>query len=145
MAGRPGSPDARPPVADIEGDTLRAFAVGHRLDRWVEGLASPKRRAKTVAGLHDGRMWRPDVVTQLRMTGVRSDQLTGLVRRLTDLGAPTDCHVVCCDPVLDGRVMPVGTALEELSDEGCALLICLSARLALHLPEAPADPLLLQR
>lgn len=45
----------------------------------------------------------------------------------------------------DGRSLPLSEALDELSDDGCALLICIPGVLAVHLPESPEPPVILSR
>ena len=43
----------------------------------------------------------------------------------------------------DARAMALVEALDAVSDEGCALLICIPGVLALHLPEAPSPSVIL--
>ena len=129
---------------DVEELTIRAFVVPNRVDRWVTGLSSAKRRRATVGRLCHGDDWRPGRSAVVELSGDAVEQRVGLEARLRALGAPSSCHVVSESGEHDGAAMPLAAALAALFGEGCSLLICIPGRLALHLPEAPAAPVLLQ-
>ena len=69
--------------------------------------------------------------------------MAALLAELRALGAPVVCHVMSERYDCDARLMPLTAALEALSDDCCALLVCLPGVVALHLPEAPAPPVIL--
>ncbi len=52
---------------------------------------------------------------------------------------------MCKSSIHDSKVMMLTEALEALSDDGCALVICLPGQLAVHLPKAPTTPVILHR
>ena len=75
-------------------------------------------------------------------TGKRADQIATLLAELTRRGAPPDCRVMSKSSIHDSKVMMLTEALQALSDNGCALVICLPGQLAVHLPEAPTTPVI---
>ena len=128
---------------DAESQTVEAFVVPNRRDRWMSGLDSPKRRRKVLDRLCHHDDWQADLARTTTPTGRREEQLAALLAQLRGLGAPQACHVMSVRSDCDARSMPLVEALEELSDDGCALLICIPGVLALHLPEAPSPPVIL--
>jgi hypothetical protein len=132
-------------VVDDEQRTIEAFVVASRRDRWTAGLANTKHRRKIVRRLCHEDDWLDKYATTTKPTGMRHEQLSALLGELRRLGAPADCHVVAESPAHDGRSMPLVDALEEFIDDGCALIICVPGALAVHLPEAPAAPVILSR
>jgi hypothetical protein len=130
---------------DDEQRTIEAFVVPSRRDRWTAALSNTKHRRKIANRLCHQDDWLDKYATTTTPTGKRREQLSALLNELHRLGAPTDCHVVAESLAHDGRSMPLAHALEELVDDGCALIICVPGALAVHLPETPAAPVILSR
>lgn len=130
---------------DAEEQTIEAFVAPNRRDRWTTGLGNPKRRRKILNRLCHHDDWRRDFTLATSPTGKRNEQLMTLFLQLRRLGAPEDCHVMSESREHDGRSMSLVDALDELSDYGCALIICVPGVLAVHLPESPAPPVILSR
>ena len=128
---------------DAERQTLEVFVVPNRRDRWITGLDNPKRRRKILDRLCHHDDWRTNLARTTAPTGRRPEHLAALLAELRALGPPAVCHVMSERADCEARSMPLPEALEALSDDGCALLVCLPGVLALHLPEAPAPPVIL--
>jgi hypothetical protein len=88
--------------------------------------------------------FRANLGTAVELTGRREEQLHKLLRLLRERGAPELCHVVAQDDEVDGRNLRLLDAVEACIDDGAALLICIPGRLALHFPEPPESPVLLE-
>ncbi len=122
-----------------EAETVRAFIEPSRRDRWLSGLSSAKRRGKTVDRLHhssdlDERYMRP--ASGRSVEAVRDE----LVR----LGAPNRCHVI--GGALDGEDHDLTHALDQaLESFGGVLISCVPGSLAVYLPEAPSEFVILIR
>lgn len=123
---------------EAEVRTIEAFVVSARRDRWLAGLTSARGRRKLLGRLCHGDDWERQYVVATHPTGKRNEQIAGLLSELTRRGATADCQVMSESKLHDGSAMRLPEALEELSDDGCALIICLPGQLAAHLPEAPA-------
>jgi hypothetical protein len=130
---------------DDERRTIEAFVIPNRRDRWTASLGNTKHRQKITSRLCHEDDWLDKYATTTTPTGKRREQLSALLNELHRLGAPADCHVMSESSAYDGRSMPLADALEELIDDGCALIICVPGTLAVHLPEAPAAPVILWR
>lgn len=109
----------------------------------MSGLDNAKLRRKILDRLCHYDDWRADLAVATTPTGRREEQLAALLAQLRGLGAPEICHVMAQRSDCDARSMPLVAALDALSDDGCALLVCIPGVLALHLPEAPAPPMIL--
>ena len=118
--------------------TVLAFVVPNRRDRWLSGLARPKRRQATTKRLHapldlDNRYMHP-------VEGAVQEAQAELVR----LGAPARCHVI--GGSLDGQAADLGEALRVAKqDDGGVLISCVSGLLAAYLAEAPSKFIILRR
>src|SRR4051812_14221280 len=101
--------------------TIRAFIVSPRKARWLEALASAKRRARFLARLNpcrdlDERFIQP---------------VEHVAAELTARGAPAMCHVISASSDLDGRDLPLAEALEATECGGWGTLIsCVPGELA---------------
>lgn len=109
---------------DAERQTLEVFVVPNRRDRWITGLDNPKRRRKILDRLCHHDDWRTNLARTTAPTGRRPEHLAALLAELRALGAPAVCHVMSERADCEARSMPLPEALEALSDDGCALLVC---------------------
>jgi hypothetical protein len=108
-------------------------------------LAHPKRRAKVLSRLSDSDDFLERYLHPAHLPGKRDDQVRALHQMLLQRGAPPECHVLAQDDDLDGQVLPLLHAIEASIDYGGALLVCIPGRLAVHLPEAPAPPAIIEK
>ena len=123
---------------EAEEATVRAFVARNRQDRWLAGLASKKRRQETVNRLHSQMDFRDDLMQP------HAGDLSSLERELRRRGAPESCHVI--GGAHDGESHALQDALAAaVNGYGGVLLVCLPGTLAVHFPEAPAEPLILSR
>ena len=129
----------------VEVLTVESFVAPNRRQRWLDGLADVRRRAKVLSQLSHGGDFLDEYVHPLHLSGKRDEQVRALYQMLVERGAPRQCHVLALDEELDGRVLPLLDAIEASIDFGGALLVCIPGRLAVHLPEAPAPPVILEK
>ncbi len=131
--------------ADAELKFVHTFVAANRRERWLDGLQRPKARPKLLNRLCHLDDWVPGTGQQLELTGKRDAKLSLIRDALQVRGAPLECQVVALDSDLDGKRLTLMDALDRTVGYGCAVLICLPNRLALHLPEAPELPVILSR
>jgi hypothetical protein len=131
--------------SEVEQAFVTAFVAAYRKERWLTGLRRPKTRRKLLGRLCHVDDWARGFRQEVRLTGKRDEQLAQLQARLRAKGAGAECHVLSERSDLDGQRLSLREALDLTADDGCALLICLPKRLALHLPESPAAPLILSK
>jgi hypothetical protein len=113
-----------------------AFVAKNRQDRWLSGLASPKRRSQTVDRLHNGVDFRDELMTEF--AGSADELVAALQRR----GAEPIAHVI--GGPLDGEDVALSDAVAAaVQGYGGVLLVCIAGRLAVYFPEAPSKPFLL--
>ncbi|MBV9098155.1 MAG: hypothetical protein JO079_08855 [Frankiaceae bacterium] len=131
-------------AATIEEAFVAVFVAKAKRERWATGLVDSRLRRKLLERLWNaGSDWDSRHVTTLRLTGKRPEQITSLIGELRRRGAGDAVHVLSTDEHLDGQTMSLNQAVDEISDDGGAVLIC-GPNLALHFPES-GDPLLLAR
>lgn len=82
-------------------------------------------------------------VEAYRPSGKRDAQVAAIVQEMTKRGAPATCHVISEDDAVDGKDLTLPDALDATLGWSAALLICIPAKLALHMPEPPGDPVIL--
>lgn len=129
-------------ASDDEALTIRAFVEKPLQERWLLGLGKRTRRTKLLDRLSHHYDWDRRYATELPVPP-HEDAVAWLVERLQKKGAPDACQVVG-GPASDGSTMPLSDAVAHCLGYG-ALLVCVPGHLALHLPEAPAEPVLLAR
>ncbi len=118
---------------------IRAFIVPFRRARWLESLASSKRRPKFL-----DRLNHCDDFDERYCTPLESN--ANVVAVLTARGAPDTCYVVSDSPDIDGRELPLAEAVGESELGGWGtILSCLPGRLAYFYGEKGERRLLLDR
>src|SRR5205823_15039050 len=90
---------------------VRAFIVASKRDRYVQLLASPKRRRDFLDRLdhqldYDAAFAAPVPAGQ--------QSASGITRLLTQRGAPATCHLISSDSALDYRDLPLSEALDQV-------------------------------
>jgi len=109
---------------------------------FLDFLADPtRRRMETLLSL--GAKRRPDVRALLDHAISLDDRFTEhlggndsfpapLETRLRKLGAPSTCHVLAADRLIDGREMPLREALDSIIGRGGAYVSCIPGRLGFY-------------
>ncbi|HKB03267.1 MAG TPA: hypothetical protein VKD90_13660 [Gemmataceae bacterium] len=118
---------------------VRTFITPERRSRWLQGLASDKRRAKQVDRLNHCRDldWR--YATELPSTA-------DVVAFLRARGAPEACYVLSSTGALDGREMPLAEAVWAAEAAGWGTLVgCVPGRLAYYYDEVGLRRMVLER
>lgn len=119
--------------------TIRAFITPARRIRWLESLASAKRRGRFLDRLNHCRDIDERYATPLPSNA-------DVVAVLKALGAPATCYVVSCTADLDARELPLARAVAEAESGGWGtLIICVPGRLAYYYDECGERRMLLKR
>lgn len=119
--------------------TIRAFISPPRRTRWLESLASAKRRRRFLDRLN--HCWDLDE----RYAKLLSSNVD-IVAVLMDHGAPTTCYVLSDTTALDGQELPLAEAVTEAELNGWGTIIsCLPGRLAYYYDECGERRMLLER
>jgi hypothetical protein len=119
--------------------TIRAFVTPSRRTRWLESLASAKRRGRFLDRLNHCRDIDERYVTPLPSNA-------DVLAILKSHGAPTTCYVVSADASLDARELPLAEALADAQSGGWGTLIsCIPGRLACYYAECGERRMLLKR
>jgi len=119
--------------------TVRAFIAPPRRTRWLEFLASAKRRGRFLDRLN--HCWDIDerYATPLPLN-------SDVVAVLKAHGAPANCYVMSSIAALDARELPLAEAVTETELGGWGTLIsCVPGRLAYYYDESGDQRLLLER
>jgi hypothetical protein len=124
---------------EVEEATIRAFISPPRRTRWLESLASAKRRRRFLDRLNHC----PDI-DERYATPLRSN--ADVVAVLEAHGAPPTCYVMSNTAALDSREMPLAEAVAEAELGGWGTIIsCLPGRLAYYYDECGERRMLLER
>jgi hypothetical protein len=119
--------------------TIRAFITPPRRTRWLESLASAKRRAPFLDCLNHCQDIDERYATPLPSNA-------DVVEALQARGAPATCHLLSATTALDGREMPLAEAVAESEMGGWGTIICcLPGRLAYYYDECGERRFLLER
>jgi hypothetical protein len=118
---------------------IRAFITPERRSRWLEGLASAKRRSKQLDRLNHCRDLDERYATELPSNA-------DVVALLRARGALPTCYVLSDTRELDGRELPLADALWEAEAAGWGTLLgCVPGRLAYYYDEQGFRRMLLER
>jgi hypothetical protein len=108
--------------------TIRAFILPTKRDRYLEFLASPKRRAKFIAELAHFKHLNPKFA--FTIPGIQSNPVS-LQQLLVGKGAGSKCWVIGENSELDGREMELESALKETIGHRMGTFIsCVPGKLA---------------
>src|ERR1700761_9705070 len=105
-----------------EARMISAFLKTNRAERWEEVLARPNGRKKFLA-----RLCHENDISADCMTPIPHLQrlAPAVYERLRKLGAPETCHVISDSHEIDGKDMPLQTALEQVVDRlAGTILVC---------------------
>jgi hypothetical protein len=120
--------------------TIRAFIQAPRRARWLELLASPRRREKFLDRLNHCQDFDERLASSVR-SGAAA------LAALRERHAPQTCYVVSSGPAnLDGREAPLSEAIEKAEAGGWGtLIICIPGHLAYYHDECGERRWLLER
>jgi hypothetical protein len=110
--------------------TIRAFITPERRTRWLDALASQRRRRAILNRLSHGRDLDERFATPVPST-------TDVAATLRALGSPEVCYVMSDNRDLDGRELPLDEAVLRAELGGLGTLIsCVPGRLAYYSGES---------
>jgi hypothetical protein len=119
--------------------TVKAFITPSRRKRWLEALASAKRRTSFLDRLNHC----PDIDERYATLLPSDAQIAAVLR---SHGAPEACHVISDLAEIDGQVMQLNDVIHqiELAQWG-TLISCIPGQLAYYYDESGARRMLLKR
>lgn len=127
------------PSEFMETETIRAFIVPARRERYVAMLGNAKRRGKLCGKLDHCHDFDVRYATSVEGS-------VAAYRLLVSHGAPAMCHVISNFRGIDGKSFALEEALGEADRSGCGtLLCCLPGELAFYIGESGEQRLLLRR
>ena len=122
---------------------LSTFIDKSKRARLAELLANPKRRREVTSALAHFRDLDPRWLITLP-----SDQQSpaSIERLLRAKGAPESCYIISESSELDGKHLPLRSALDNIVGGGMGtLLSCIPDRLGFFEGEGPSDRFILER
>jgi hypothetical protein len=126
--------------------SLAAFVVSKRRERFARSLDDPRRRVKLHDELHRFEHRLDPRVAHLHMSravthGARVDEVVALLR---SAGAPPMCFVLAYGE-LDGRELMLREAVDSLLWTGSGFISCVAGQLGLYAGEDGSNVFLLVR
>ena len=119
--------------------TIRAFVIPSRRTRWLESLASAKRRRSCLDKLNHCRDLDERYATALPSN-------TDIVSLLRSCGAPARCYLLSDTKEIDGLELPLEEAVSATEAAGWGTIIsCIPGRLAYYYDESGDRRMLLKR
>lgn len=114
-------------MSEIEEQFINAFVQPNRRPRLLKMLADGKKRSKLQARLPHSRDFRQAYMEQIPRGQQSSGSIYTLLR---SFGAPENCHVISENNELDGKPMPLETALDEtVGFDLATIIICIPGKL----------------
>lgn len=111
-----------------EEELIKAFFVPTKRERYLEMVASPKKRKKFLNELYHFKSLDPRRCFTLPKGVHTAEEIAAF---LTQKGAPESCWITSSDSALDAREMPLLEALKEvLGRQTGVFLSCIPGRLA---------------
>lgn len=124
---------------EIEEAIIRAFITPARRTRWLESLASAKRRAPMLDRLNHCRDLDERYATPLPSNA-------DVVALLRSRGAPAMCYVLSCTKEIDGQTLPLSEAASAVELGGWGTIIsCIKGQLGYYYDELGERRMLLER
>jgi hypothetical protein len=109
----------------------------------IEILANPKRRVRATATLAHFNDFESSTVVPL---GSDSQTPAAIEGALRSRGAGDKCHVLSENRAIDGKTLPLKSALEKVVGQGMGtLLSCVAGELAYYEGEGPSNRCILAR
>lgn len=126
-----------------EATLISTFVNGAKRKHLIEILANPKRRHRATATLAHFNDFDPSVVVPL---GSEVQTPAAIEDALHSRGAGESCHVISENRAIDGKHLPLKTALEKVVGQGKGtLLSCVPGELAYYEGEGPAERCILAK
>jgi hypothetical protein len=108
--------------------TIKAFILPSKRERYLEFVASPKKRAKLIRELGHFKHLNPKFVVAILPS---QQNCSGVLNILTTKGAGPKCWVISENSRLDGREMDLEAALKETIGRQMGTFIsCIPGKLA---------------
>lgn len=124
---------------EIEEAIIRAFITPARRTRWLESLASAKRRARMLDHLNHCRDLDERYATLLPSN-------TDVVALLRSRGAAPMCYVLSDTKEIDGQMLPLAEAVSAAELGGWGTIIsCIKGQLGYYYDELGERRMLLER
>ena len=124
---------------EVEDIFVNTFVVREKRSRYAQLLSKPKTRAKILDRLNHAFDYD-------RRLAFNMPNQSDIESHLRSKGAPTVCHVIADAHALDGKEVSLQDAVRELWGHGFGyILVCLPDRLAFYQPEAPSEPVVLEK
>ena len=99
----------------------RAFIVGDKQERYLELLASPRRRRGFLDRLNHHLDYEPAFAT---LVPAGEQTASGIERLLRQRGAPDMCHTISCHADWDARELPLHEALDLIVGLSMGTILC---------------------
>jgi hypothetical protein len=113
---------------DWQVETIRAFVVKQKRDRYIDKISSDRKRKEFVAGLSHWNDFDPRFVVKITPS---SQHPAGIESILRARGAPAMCQVISENSALDCKTVPIEHALKEtVGYEMGTILCCIPGHLA---------------
>src|SRR2546426_1322176 len=130
-------------MVEHEESLIRAFVRPERRPRLLELLGSSKGRAKLRASLAH---FRDLDLRFAQLVPPSNHHALEIEATLRAKGAPDTCHVLSESAALDGRDMPLGSALAEIVGGGMGSFVsCIPGKLGYFESEAAGERYVLER
>ena len=112
---------------------VKAFIVKDKQERYLQLLASPKRRREIVDRFNHNLDFEPKYAVLVPKELRTADKLAHLLRTR---GAGETCHIIADSLESDGQDLPLRAALAEvIAHDFGSVLCCFPGRLAFHKAE----------
>jgi hypothetical protein len=122
---------------------VRSFIVAEKQARYIEQLASPKRRRQLLDRLDHALDYDPAFAIRIPPSQQKPASIETLLRKK---GAGDICHTISSSSDWDAREMPLAEALELVVGSGMGtVLSCVPGRLAYYEAEDMSERYLLSR
>jgi hypothetical protein len=122
-----------------EESIIRSFIAKERRPRWLESLASEKKRGRMVGKLNHCKDLDQRFLSDL-------PKGTDVAATLRAKGAPVSCYVISCSDEIDEQEMPLDDAIAKAADTGWGTIIgCIPGKLAYYYDELGERRMLLER
>lgn len=120
-----------------EENLISTFVNGAKRKHLIEILANPKRRHRATVTLAHFTDFDPSTVVLLAGDAQTPEAIEAALR---SRGAGEHCHVISENRAIDGKHLPLKSALEKVVGQGMGtLLSCVAGELAYYEGHDPSD------
>jgi hypothetical protein len=109
------------PLPKAEEELIKAFFPKERRERYLEGLANPKKRRKLTDEFCHFNPADPRYVVTIPSS---EQHPQNIYRLLKQYGAPDQCWVISDELSLDSRIFNVKETLEDIIGRTFAIFLC---------------------